>query len=90
MDLNKLLSHLNYEEKDLLYRMLWMEKVEDDIRSFLEEADLNLSNDQITFVAELYVYYGRYDCNLSYWDNINNLVQETLRDNSCHETALSC
>ncbi len=32
-------------------------------------------------VAEMYAENGDYDCNLSYWDNIDNLIYEVLLEN---------
>ena len=31
---------------------------------------------QPLFLAESYVCDGEYDCNLSYWDNIENLMED--------------
>jgi hypothetical protein len=37
-------------------------------------------------VADRYCYNGDYDCNCSYWDNIDNLVTEELHmDSICRE-----
>ena len=36
--------------------------------------NIKLTDEQIEKAAELYVYEGVYDCNLSYWDNIENLI----------------
>ncbi len=49
---------------------------------YLDE-DQYLSDDRIENIANRYVYEGRYDCNLSYWQNIENLIDEELRSKNC-------
>lgn len=75
---------MNAEEKDAIYRYLWREHVEKDVRSQLDQNPRleHLSDEEyenlIKSVATRYVYDCRYDCNLSYWDNIDNLISEEL------------
>ena len=80
------LSYLTPDEKDKIYRALWKEHVVEDARSQIEEyifyelipkEDVERIADQ---AAERYVYEGDYDCNLSYWDNIENLVKDEISD----------
>lgn len=80
------LSSLTPEEKDKVYRALWKEHVVEDARSQIEEyifyelipkEDVERIADQ---AAERYVYEGDYDCTLSYWDNIENLVKDEISD----------
>lgn len=80
-DHNELLKKLNfdelsYEEKDAIYRAVWLNHVRNDVKSFIKDQDITLTEDQIDHVAQLYVYDGRYDCNLNYWDNLYNLINE--------------
>lgn len=49
-----------------------MEDVEAYIKSYPEELKLNKAD--INIIAERYVYGGDHDCSLSYWDNIENLI----------------
>ncbi len=75
---------MNAEEKDAIYRYLWREHVEKDVRSQLDQNPRleRLSDEEyenlIKSVATRYVYDCRYDCNLSYWDNLDNLISEEL------------
>lgn len=55
----------------------------EDISSYMEEylkMDQYLTNDEIVHAARRYVYDGRYDCNLSDWQNLKNLMDEALRN----------
>ena len=70
----KLLKKLTYEEKDAIYRAVWFDNVKSDIRAHLAETDDTLTDKQIDQAAELYVYHGKYDCNLSYWSNIEEVI----------------
>lgn len=83
-DHNELLKKLNfdklsYEEKDAIYRAVWLNHVKNDIKAFIKDEDVALTEDQIDHIARLYVYDGEYDCNLSYWDNLSNLINEEKR-----------
>lgn len=74
------------DNKDSLYRMLWSDYMYEDVYDFVKENNYPLNESGIQEVIERYVYCGDYDCNLSYWDNINNLVQEALEKESNKET----
>ena len=63
-------------EKDTFYRKIWAEDVMRDIKSFAADKGIRLSDENIKEAAEAYVN-GRYDCNLSYWENLHNLIQES-------------
>lgn len=82
MVIKDLVKSLNPTEKDDLYRELWSEYVREDIISFIDD-DLmaKLEHDDINEMVRRYVYDGEYDCNLSYWDNIQNLIDDYLRRN---------
>lgn len=70
-------------EKNIAYHQLWLPHVIEDISSYMEEyleTDQYLTNDEIVHAARRYVYDGRYDCNLSYWQNLENLMDEALRN----------
>lgn len=69
-------DELSYEEKDAIYRAVWSNHVKNDVKAFIKDEDITLTEDQIDHIAQLYVYDGRYDCNLSYWDNLRNLINE--------------
>lgn len=69
-------NELSYEEKDAIYRAVWLNHVKNDVKAFIKDQDITLTEDQIDHIAQLYVYDGRYDCNLNYWDNLDNLINE--------------
>lgn len=75
-----LYNSLSTEDKDSLYRMLWMDHVIEDIKTRITECEDDIPDDILNSIAEKvateYVYNGQYDCNLSYWDNIDNLIQK--------------
>ena len=80
--LTDLLNSLSEDEKDALYRHLWSQYVKDDVKSCVSQnPDLTLTDEQIEHIAYRFVYCGDYDCNLSYWDNINNLIEAEIRCN---------
>lgn len=59
-----------------MYRSVWFDHVCEDIEGYEPDLDLEmaLTKDQICYAAKRYVYDGEYDCNLSYWQNIENLI----------------
>ena len=69
-------EYLSFEEKDAFYRKLWAEHVKEDILTFAENEDIEITAEEVDRVASAYVN-GRYDCNLSYWENLHNLIQES-------------
>ena len=86
---NKTLKHiidgLDSVEKDDVYRYLWSEYVREDVKAVMadrEDADENEVKllRIIDYVVEHYVYEGNYDCNLSYWENIDNLITQAIED----------
>lgn len=69
-------DELSYEEKDAIYRAVWLSHVKNDVKAFIKDQNIALNEDQIDHIAQLYVYDGRYDCNLNYWNNLDNLINE--------------
>lgn len=69
---------LNHDAKfkDDIYRQLWADAVEEDIKSYSKEIDINLTAEQIVAAAKRYVN-GDYDCNLDYWSNIESVIRRT-------------
>ena len=63
-------------EKETLniYSILQKKYVKEDVLSILEGEE---NKEEIAEkVAEMYAVEKRYDCNLSYWDNLNNLISQ--------------
>ena len=83
-DTHLFLDTLSVSDKDQLYRYLWAEYVEEDVTYQLMENGPCLSKKDrkkiVASVTRKYVYDGKYDCNLSYWDNIHNLIELEIRD----------
>ena len=82
----ELINKMEYAVKDNVYRILWKERVKEDVEQQIEEMDIDnrysrkFSDEEIAGIidtaAERYVFGGDYDCNLSYWDNIENLIND--------------
>ncbi len=81
-DAEKYIGSMSDAAKDTLYRALRAEYVEEDVRAFLEGPngdDYRELPDKeydalVKAVVDRYVYDGDYDCNLSYWENLELLV----------------
>lgn len=69
------LNSLDAKEKDELYRHLWQNYVIEDIKAYVETLDVSTSQEMIEIAAELFVS-GGYDCNLSYWENIECVIEK--------------
>lgn len=59
-----------------IYRTEWKKHVIYDVQSRAEDVGVKLTEDIIDMIAERYTCEGDYDCNLSYWDNIDNLIHD--------------
>lgn len=71
-------------EKGEAYRYLWFSYVVEDVKHCLDDnyeieeykkEDLEEIAESVAF---MFVYDGNYDCNLSYWENIENLIDGEL------------
>ena len=83
MTSSELFTEMTMKQRDEIYRMVWSDFIKDDVESYLEdEYDGSLPTDKneidaiIEYVANAFAYNGDYDCNLSYWKNIENLINE--------------
>lgn len=74
------LDTLPSDIKDSFYRKIWAEHVYEDIRGM----DKKVSKKRAEKVSGAYAN-GRYDCNLSYWDNLNNLLEEIPEEQAKQE-----
>lgn len=74
---DKIINSLSPVQKDLIYRKLWYDHVLEDVDSTFE----NITDDIKEEVARRYVYDGDYDCNLSYWNNLQVLVDDVSCNN---------
>ena len=74
--LKNMLAGLTELEKDDIYSHLRYQHVLQDCYDFCEQEDLSPSDETLEKAAKLYVYDGDYDCNLSYWANIANVIEK--------------
>lgn len=80
----ELLNVLTSDQKETIYDAVNYELKKEDVLSLLEDREdiPNVLKDAIACdVAEMWKN-GYYDCNLSYWDNINNLIEDSIRKKS--------
>ena len=71
-----------------IYREKLKEYTKTDVLEYIEgnkdyeDITKNVNIDEVAdTVAEMYADNGDYDCNLSYWQNIDNLIYEVMADN---------
>ena len=68
------IEYLSKATKDAIYRQVWAEHVKEDVKARLKDRGIELTEDAVDDIAYRYVYEGQYDCNLSYWDNLDNHI----------------
>lgn len=78
MTSSELFSKMNDSQRDDIYRMVLSDYTREDVVAFMEEHFGELQEEVVHRVVNEYVYNGNYDCNLSYWDNIKNLIEEAI------------
>lgn len=79
MTSKELFASMSETQKDEIYRMVWHEHVVQDVKQLLDENEdiASLVTGDISHkVADAYVYHRRYDCNRSYWENLETLIRE--------------
>lgn len=69
------INELSAFEKEKIYRMVWAEYVAEDILSHGKEIKAEISKKDAEILAQEYVG-GKYDCNISYWSNIEKLIED--------------
>lgn len=65
---------LSQETADMIFRTVLARNVAEDALSYAEEEEIPLTADEAKKAGILYAEYCRYDCNLSYWENIAAIV----------------
>lgn len=74
------------EAMESIYTYMRYEHIKEDVKSQMEEDERfeDMSDYEYDDLAERcalrYAYDGDYDCNLAYWDNIHNLINEELEN----------
>lgn len=76
--LDKLLTELNYSTLDYIHRKLWVNHLKEDIISRIKDnfSWLEYSDNDIEECAKRYAFEGDYDCNCTYWDNIDAIIYD--------------
>lgn len=72
----KFAEALTSNAQNAVHRYIEHQHVKVDIEDYAREQCVNLTKQVIEKAADLYVYDGEYDCNLSYWDNISNVIDK--------------
>lgn len=85
-----LYANMSEKQKDDIYRLVWKEHTKEDVKSRIEDLQIMDENNKnfntvVETVAARYVYNGDYDCNLTYWNNIDNLIDETFIELNINE-----
>lgn len=77
MTAQEIVQLLSPKVKDDVYRLLWSEYLKEDVETLLYDND-SFSDTEKEDIAEAvvtdYVYNGKYCCTLSYWTNLENLI----------------
>lgn len=76
--LDELLTELNYSTLDYIYRKLWANHVKEDVVSRIKDnfTFLKYDDSDIEECAKRYTFEGDYDCNCTYWDNIDAIIYD--------------
>jgi hypothetical protein len=79
---DELLTELNHSTLDHIYRMLWADHVKEDVISRIEDnfSWLKYSDEDIEECAKRYAFNSDYDCNRTYWDNIDAIIYDHFED----------
>jgi hypothetical protein len=80
--LDELLTELNYSTSNYIYRRLWANHVKEDIVSRIKDnfSWLKYSDKDIEECAKRYTFEGDYDCNCTYWTNIDAVIYDHFED----------
>lgn len=65
---------LSTSAQNAVHRYIQHLNVKVDVEDYAREQGLDLTKQEIEKAADLYVYDCEYDCNLSYWNNISNII----------------
>lgn len=80
--LDELLTELNYSTSNYIYRRLWANHVKEDIVSRIKDnfSWLKYSDKDIEECAKRYAFECNYDCNCTYWTNIDAVIYDHFED----------
>lgn len=86
MSSSELFTAMTEQQKDDIYRMVWFGHVAEDATHYIKDmySEDEIPEEDIESISEdvanAYVCNGKYDCNCSYWDNIDALVERFRGD----------
>lgn len=80
------LETLNPKERRALYDLIQSEYVIQDVINRLDERGLEYTDEQLKRVVYRYVYGAENDANLSYWENIDTLINDVIVDLEVYNT----
>ena len=72
--LQKVLGKLSSSEKDELYKLFCSEHIAKDIVFYANSQHIPITSLQAVKLADLLVYSSKYDCDKSYWKNIESAL----------------
>lgn len=82
----QIVGRLGDRNRSDVFDMLWAEHVREDVLSYLSipkeshllyQYGVDFDNSSIAEIANRYVN-GEYDCNRSYWENLDALIEEVI------------
>lgn len=81
MSSSELFTEMTDRQRDEIFRMVWFGNVEDDVRTYINEFyEGAFSEEDIEGIEECVandiVYDGRLDSYISYWDNLEKLIEK--------------
>ena len=81
MSSSELFTEMTDRQRDEIFRMVWFGHVEDDVRTYINEFyEDAFSEEDIEGIEECVandiVYDGRLDSYISYWDNLEKLIEK--------------
>lgn len=76
--LKDIISSLDADEKEALFRHLLKEHIKEDIVDRCEACNVDYDDDFIEKATSLYVDDGEYDYNASHWENIHGVMEAAL------------
>lgn len=81
MSSSELFTEMTDRQRDEIFRMVWFGNVEDDVRTYINEFyEDAFSEEDIEEIEECVandiVYHGRLDSYISYWDNLEKLIEK--------------
>lgn len=83
-DIEKLVACLDFRTYERFYQIFEMLHVKEDIKFMIDYAEDKFTDDIDDFAAQCafrYVYHADYDCDLPYWDNLQNLITKQKWEN---------